>query len=281
MIKVHSSNFGSKSALRCTTKIGKYFIEEHIHQFPEIVFVKAGTLDVIVDGKHETAKEKDIVFINSFQIHTLSASKNAEIWICVFSNDFINDFENGGNNFQRGVSSVFTPSVVLRDFLESKIVDSNEKFIAYDVSTFRRLKAGIYAVFEEYTRKIPITSSQNNSMGAPVLQKTVLYLSRNFKNEITLESVAHELGYNPEYISHALSSIEKINFRGLLNSFRMDHAKNLLISTNKSIPQIAQESGFSSERSFHRIFKEMFGTTPGNYRKKRHTIYYTTVKSDF
>ena len=81
MLKVHASNFGMNAALRCSTKKGQYYVEPHIHQFSEIVFVKEGSLAATVDGKEELANKGDIVFISAFRTHTLSATPDAEIWI--------------------------------------------------------------------------------------------------------------------------------------------------------------------------------------------------------
>ena len=53
MIRIHATNFGFETALRCSTKKGQYFVEPHLHQFPEIVLVREGALDVIIDGKKE------------------------------------------------------------------------------------------------------------------------------------------------------------------------------------------------------------------------------------
>ena len=51
-----------------------------------------------------------------------------------------------------------------------------------------------------------------------------------------------------------------------LMSLRMKHARELLISTNKSAAQIAAECGFSSPIYFTQYFKKQFSVTPLSYR---------------
>ena len=267
MLRVHASNFGMNTALRCSTKKGQYYVEPHIHQFSEIVFVKEGTLKATVDGREEVAQSGDMVFINAFRTHMLSASPDAEIWICIFSNDFINDFKSEGDVYYTGEHSVFTPSDIVRDFFVSRFVDSAESFLEYDVSLFRSCRAAIYAVYEEYTRLVPNAASLQHTEKRSVITSMLKYIHRNFRNKISLVAMARDLGYNPEYLSHALSAVDGVNFRTLVNSFRVDYAKNLLVSTKRTIPDVAIESGFSSERSFHRAFKAIFGKTPGEYRE--------------
>ena len=280
MVKVHVSNFGINTALRCSTKKGQYYVEPHIHQFSEIVYVKEGTLKAAVDGTEEFASAGDVVFISAFQSHTLSASPDAEIWICVFSNDFINDFKNEGDVYYIGEHAVYTPSELVREFFVGKFIDSKEQFLEYDISAFRSFRAGIYAVYEEYTRLVPRSTVPKRTENRSAINQALKHVYKNFKKPITLVSVARELGYNPEYLSRALGSITGINFRGLVNSFRTDYAKSLLISTKRTLPDISAECGYTSERSFHRAFKSITGKTPGEYRAEWKAPAFTTGKGD-
>ena len=280
MINIHSSNFGTESAVRCTTKKGAYYTEPHIHQFPEIVLVKSGTLSVTVDGRTETARAGDVLFIGSFQTHTMRGSEDADIWICVFSNDFISDFNTNADVYSIGQRAVFTPSEATLKFLTDRLVDSGEKFISFDKTIYRFLKAGIYAAYEEYSRTVPYHESYMKSDQQSTIRKIMIYISNHFREDVSLASLAKDLGYNPEYLSHVISSIKDFNFRFLLNSFRIDYAKNLLSSTRRTIPDIAAESGFSGERSFHRVFKSMVGKTPGEFRENWVSPYFTTGKED-
>ena len=280
MIRVHSSNFGINTALRCSTKKGQYYVEPHIHQFSEIVYVKNGSLCATVDGTEERAEAGDIVFISAFQTHTLTASDDAEIWICVFSNDFINDFKNEGDVYYIGERAVYTPSELVREFFVCRFIDSAEQFLDYDLSAFRSFRAGIYAVYEEYTRLVPKSTLPKRTEHRSAINQVLKHVHNNFKSDISLISVARELGYNPEYLSRAIGAVEGINFRGLVNSFRTDHAKSLLISTKRTIPDIAAECGYTCERSFHRAFKSITGKTPGEYRAEWKAPTFTTGKGD-
>ncbi len=280
MPTVHVSNFGFDTALRCSTKKGQYFIEPHLHQFSEIVYVKEGELSVTVDGIKETARKNDIVFIGAFRTHTLKSSPDAQIWICVFSNDFINDFMTKGDIYYTGERSVFTPSEMTREFFVSKFIDSAEKFLDYNAPVFRSMRAGIYAVYEEYTRLVPSLALPKNTEKRSVINQTLKHIYKNFKSPISLVSVARDLGYNPEYISHALSAIDGMNFRYLVNSFRVEYAKSLLLTSKRTIPDISEECGFASERSFHRVFKNIIGKTPGEYRSEWKKSSFITGKGD-
>jgi len=56
--------------------------------------------------------------------------------------------------------------------------------------------------------------------------------------------------------------------KDLTNYYRVEHAKHLLTGTKNSVQYIADESGFNSAASFFRIFREMTGVTPQEYRRQ-------------
>jgi AraC-like DNA-binding protein len=56
------------------------------------------------------------------------------------------------------------------------------------------------------------------------------------------------------------------SIKALLNYYRVEYAKNLLANSTLSIPYIVYESGFESDSSFYRVFKEFTGLPPNQYR---------------
>ena len=93
-----------------------------------------------------------------------------------------------------------------------------------------------------------------------------MYIFEHYKENITLKKVAAAIGYTSNYISSCLSVIPKANFRTIINSARVEHAKKLLVSTDMRIVDIALESGFASENVFYGIFEKHTGMTPRKYR---------------
>ncbi|MNW07977.1 HTH-type transcriptional regulator YesS [compost metagenome] len=57
-----------------------------------------------------------------------------------------------------------------------------------------------------------------------------------------------------------------IEFR---NEIRIRIAKELMLSTNTNILQIAQEVGFDDLSFFNKLFKQMHGISPGKFRRSQ------------
>lgn len=92
------------------------------------------------------------------------------------------------------------------------------------------------------------------------------YLAAHYKEHITLESVSEHFGFNPTYFSRMFAKKTRRNFNVYLSSLRLDHATHLLETTTSSIPDISEESGFSSSRAFIEMFKKVNELTPKQYR---------------
>jgi len=276
MIRVQTENFGMQTTLKCATKKGPWHVEKHIHQFWEIILVREGELTVEADDFRGVAKAGDIVLISPFRVHSYESQGYVDIWLSVFSDSFVSDFKDASILYYTSKTPIFTPNEKLLAYFKSRLVDTGEQFIYDNLPLFRRMKAALFAIYEQYTTNLPtVTSGKSGLASTPVLA-LMLYLSEHFTEDLTLDTVSKAIGYNPEYISHCLTDIEGINFRYILNSFRVDFAKKLLYSTDKTIPDIAVEAGFSCERSFHRVFSSMTGKTPAKYRKEWYYPHYIT-----
>ena len=94
------------------------------------------------------------------------------------------------------------------------------------------------------------------------------YVDRNFKEDITIKYIADAFGYNPSYIAHIFCDQLKIPLRTYLGSLRSEYAASRIKTTDKSLTEIAYESGFNSLNTFCRCFKKTYSKTPQQYRKE-------------
>ena len=263
---IQLQNFGKESSLKSIHYEGKYECAERIHQFPEIVLVLEGSVEITVDGVCETANAGDIAVITPFRIHSFKTPDYCKIWIGVFSTDFTHDFLSGEYAYHSGVSAVFTPTRSLFDYAKEHLPPKYDEPIILDTNqaTYGSLKAFVYVVFDEYSRFVP---KERVDLRSNAISLVLLYMSKNYRKDISLISMSKELGYSPTYISHCISVIPNMNFRKLINSLRIDHAKLALAGEDVRMIDVAIESGFSCERTFNRAFVEIVGIPPSKYRK--------------
>jgi len=97
------------------------------------------------------------------------------------------------------------------------------------------------------------------------------FIHKNFSQDITLEDAAHLVHVSPCYLSRVFSQEVGVPFKKYLITVKLDYARRLLLSTNKSINEIALESGYHDISYFCRAFKKNVGIPPYEYRIKNLT----------
>lgn len=90
---------------------------------------------------------------------------------------------------------------------------------------------------------------------------------------LKISDVARQIGSNRTYVSNWFNRNRQSTFFSYVNQLRIKHACELLHTTDMPLEAIAQESGFNSKSSFYRIFKNLKGCTPNEYRDKPEKYY--------
>lgn len=86
------------------------------------------------------------------------------------------------------------------------------------------------------------------------------------KGGLTIEDIARQTASNRTYVSHFVNTHYGMSFREWINYLRLQNAKDIMLkSPDKSVAEIAIESGYLSTSYFSRIFKETEGLTPGRW----------------
>ena len=262
---VQSSNFSGNGMFRCGFKDGIYRFPPHIHQFSEIVYACGGEVTLTVDGACHTLRAGEIAVIAPFRVHGFYSETTCRLWLSVHSDALLTGFMTEDEIYRGRSACIFTPSASLRTYLDGHLIDSREELVHTDPPRCRRMQALLHAIYDEYTDVVPADDAGGKT---PMLSEILLYMSAHYREPITLSTVAAALGYAPGYLSHCLPALG-MNFCSLLNSFRVEYAKNLLLTKRFRMIDIALESGFSGERSFHRAFHRVTGRTPCEYRAHR------------
>lgn len=94
------------------------------------------------------------------------------------------------------------------------------------------------------------------------------YIRLNFDRQISLEDLANHLYLSYAYLSKYIKRQFGMGFAEYLNGVRLNFAVSQLLHSDQSVVRIAMESGFSSSASLNKAFREKYGMTPTEYRKR-------------
>lgn len=228
----------------------------HIHADLEMIWLYSGRLEVRVGGEIEEMGPGDTALIWPNQIHAYHTLESGEAVVHVFSPDTVEPFLHEVGE-RIGERAVFRCPDWVREFCLNCCSAEAEP-------TLLLLHACLTAACEAYLRQVPliVQRRQSDHLFAQILD----YVDRHFREDITLTSTAAALGYEPHYLSRYFGSIAKTNFRQFINGRRVVAARSLLRDRSIPITEVALRSGFQSIRNFNRVFAELEGVSPSEYR---------------
>ena len=110
--------------------------------------------------------------------------------------------------------------------------------------------------------------SKMKSKNEKLIQKIVEYINNNYNDpNICINSIAEAIQITQTYLSHYFKEKMGISVMKYIEKLRIDHVKELLSSTEKTLAEITKETGFSNSAVLIRTFKKIEGITPGQFRK--------------
>ena len=255
------SSYVCETAEHCPTS--------HFHKNFEVLIVMRGQCVCTVGGDQYLLQENDAIIVLPFQIHSFSVMEDSAVRCTVFHEHLILTLAQsiGG---KKPEMPVFRPNDEIRAFFLSQMSQcfGEDSGMHRRISpSFQRMKTKgcLYMIVGELLEQatfVPISGGDTVAMN--VLQ----YISNNFRRNISLKDIAKSTGYNYQYLSRMFNQIFGINFKKILNQYRLEYAYALLQDTGLSMSEISFESGFQSIRSFDYVCQETFHMSPLRLRRE-------------
>ena len=98
------------------------------------------------------------------------------------------------------------------------------------------------------------------------------YIDRNYSQDISLETLAELFGLTESYMSRLFKTRIGVTFQAYLKQVRMEKAKELLLSGEDKISEIAKKTGYRSIQYFYLVFKQYYGITPAELIRKEEQL---------
>lgn len=134
-------------------------------------------------------------------------------------------------------------------------IDSEEQLCAWLVSMLERMLDAIGSN-KEYPNSVLLGAALN-------------YMQEHLMEEISRDDVAEIACLSPSHFSRVVKHTLGYSFTELLAQMRVDRAKEMLVSTDRSLLQVSLDCGFSDQSYFTKVFQKHTGSTPGDFRKSR------------
>ena len=101
-----------------------------------------------------------------------------------------------------------------------------------------------------------------------ILKSARAFMYKHYHEDISIADVAAHVHLSPGYFSTYFKQKTNENFVVALKTIRLSKAKELLKDKNVKISHIPLQIGFKSYSYFTKVFQDVFGETPTDYRNK-------------
>lgn len=102
---------------------------------------------------------------------------------------------------------------------------------------------------------------------ADKLRAIRLDIQNDLTNVADITTCAGSMGISESYFQHIYTQLFGTSYQQDVIHFRIEHAKNTLLTTDLPMEQIAEICGYNSPVHFYRQFKKIAGVTPAKFRK--------------
>lgn len=103
----------------------------------------------------------------------------------------------------------------------------------------------------------------------PYVEEALLLIEKRYAQPLKLKDISDELHINSCYLSRLFHQYAGSSFSSCLVHTRINHAKELLVSTKLSVEEIGVRCGFCNASHFIRLFRQQEGLTPFQFRTQR------------
>ena len=129
----------------------------------------------------------------------------------------------------------------------------------------------IYAILGEQYLMTSATAAEMNTLhrqisGEDAFNRALEHLNKNCMDDLTLDSLADYAGFSRYTLSRMFRQHTGVTFTQYLSRRRVEMAMELLSGTRMPVTQVALQCGFNSIATFNRVFREVKGCTPTQYR---------------
>lgn len=239
-------------------------VSPHLHHAVEFVYVTKGTLEIGVGQELYHMEEGDfaIVFPNVIHHYQVFSPGSNKAYYILAPPAMCGPFEEELAKYCPQ-DPVIPKSMVPADItngIKCLAKSEKEQFI---------VEQAYVQIF--LAKSIPgMKMVEKSSVGSDdIIYQSVSYIAAHFREDISSEKMALDLGVSKYVLSRMFSGTFHRNFNQYLNETRLNYACAMLEYTNRSITDICMESGFESQRTFNRAFVQCHRMTPREYRNSR------------
>ncbi len=247
----------------------------HWHEEVEILFHLNGDSNITIEKKKYRLQAKHMLVIDSRQVHSTFTHDPASMFVSIhISKDYMKKYvpdlelyqfqctpeDVTDENFEEYLGICMLLQELTRVYVRNPVTSTMETE-GYVLQIFAR----VIQFFSHPQGKVPAGTDQ---LTAQRVRSVITYVIAHYREEIGVQDVADLLGFSKEYFCRFFKKAMGKTFLQYLNEVRAAHVYQDLEGTDLPVIEIMERNGFTNQKLFNRVFKEIYGCTPRSVRKR-------------
>ena len=224
----------------------------HFHNSTEILIVVKGEYTVYTNGKKRVLKAGSVNYVESMRPHSSGIETESDdllVYVMVVSDAYLSQVSELD---KRSFPEFLENAEGFADILD--LVEWN--FQRQDWMNDEMRIGFVTSLFGLFKKHFPFLEREEERSGA-LLLNIMKSVAENYREDITLESLAKEMRYEATYLSRMFNRFFGMNLREYLNRYRISEFLKLK-AQNPEIPtcRLSREVGFVSDNTFYRAYNK-------------------------
>lgn len=115
---------------------------------------------------------------------------------------------------------------------------------------------------------LQMAEEEQRSAGGGVVESALAWIPDHLHEDLSLQAISETFRVSPSYFSRLFAKHTGTTFLEYISGLRIETAKRKLAESEAPVQVIAREAGYT-EQTFRRVFKQVTGQTPTQYRESR------------
>jgi xylan 1,4-beta-xylosidase len=238
----------------------------HFHSSVELIYVLNGEFETTINGTQMQVCKNQMVFVPCYSVHGYKTNSHVDTIVLIVPLSYIPYYK-----------KIFENRSFNQYVFDGEYVAEIYQFLSYlctykNKNDSRIVKGYIELILATIFEKLIPIGNLCEQKNYKFIQNVLEYINENFKNDISISTLANEFGYSESRFSHIFNENIGYTFPTYIGLLRAIHVTELLSESDISITSAAMSAGFNSINTFYRYFKKCFGISPGKYVKNKEHI---------
>ncbi|TCT16992.1 AraC family transcriptional regulator [Natranaerovirga pectinivora] len=255
--------------------IGQYSMNNyHFHDQYEFYYLLSGKRYYFIKDRTSLVEKGNLVLIKPFDLHkTTDAGEGAHERVLInFDKKFLTpSIRSLLEEVYATKHNVIPLLPAEQEYIETMLLqfiqEIRNKEVGYESSLQALLMQLLIYLRRNKDDDSIIESNEHPSEMHKKMSEIVQYINLNYREYLSLSSVAKHFYISQYYLSRAFKQATGFTFVEYVNSVRIRESQILLRESDKKVIEIAEEVGFGNISHFGRVFKNITGYSPLHYKK--------------